>query len=200
MNEAWKAIPAAPAYAVSNYGRIKRILPWKQRPNQPIGLRKTYRYKTGYAFVVLSHNGQQKTYRIHQLVAELFIGVRPVGFVINHKNCNKGDDCVKNLEYVTPKQNVLHAVLHRRHSYGEQRWSAKLSEKKVIQIIRWLKDGCSIACVAYRFNVSRRAIYNIVYGRNWKHVTKHGHPRDRTQSPVGRSDTNNTRPAPRWRS
>ena len=164
MKEEWKPMSWCPGSFVSNLGRIKG----------PTGkLRTIYRYKSGYAFVNLYQREIHKntSYRVHHVVAHEFIGARPVGHVINHKNFRRSDNKDSNLEYVTPKSNSLYTVLNRRHSFGEKRWSAKLSTKEVKQAIRFLKNGCSVSCIAYRFRVSRRAMYNIVYGRNWKHVT-----------------------------
>jgi len=68
----------------------------------------------GYMAVKL-HNGEShKITRIHRLVAKHFIdGYRP-GLDVNHKNCNKLDNRVENLEWVTRRENILHAYKNYR--------------------------------------------------------------------------------------
>jgi DNA-binding winged helix-turn-helix (wHTH) protein len=65
---------------------------------------------SGYLAVVLVRNGKPTTSRVHGIVAEAFIGPRPAGHVVNHKNGIKIDNRVSNLEYVTPRENSQHAI------------------------------------------------------------------------------------------
>jgi hypothetical protein len=51
-----------------------------------------------------------KSIRIHQLVAELTLGPRPKGLVINHKDGNKLNNSPKNLEYCTINENIQHSI------------------------------------------------------------------------------------------
>ena len=60
----------------------------------------------GYSHVTLS-GGKQRA--IHVLVAEAFLSKRPPGLVINHKNGDRADNHVSNLEWVSQSENVKHA-------------------------------------------------------------------------------------------
>lgn len=64
----------------------------------------------GYLFVELSKNGYSKKFLVHRLVYETYIGIIENGLQINHIDGNKQNNCLKNLEVVTPKQNVQKAV------------------------------------------------------------------------------------------
>lgn len=68
--------------------------------------------KDGYFRVVLSDNGNKKYIKVHQVVAEQFLGKQTDGLVVNHKDGNKKNNCVSNLEYVTVKENAEHAHAH----------------------------------------------------------------------------------------
>lgn len=65
--------------------------------------------RKGYRIVNLCHKGGKGTRNVHALVAAAFIGERPYGMQINHKNGNKLDNHYENLEYVTPMENTRHA-------------------------------------------------------------------------------------------
>jgi hypothetical protein len=47
--------------------------------------------------------------RVHNLVAETFIGKKPFGSQVNHKDGNKGNNTPENLEYISQKENLRHA-------------------------------------------------------------------------------------------
>ena len=61
--------------------------------------------KNGYCQVELSANGVSKKYYVHKLVAEAYIS-NPLGLPqINHKDENKQNNCVSNLEWCDAKYN-----------------------------------------------------------------------------------------------
>ncbi len=109
--EIWKSIQGYEGhYSVSNIGRIKshkRIDPNNHLVKERI--LKMPINKDGYYQVGLCKNGKLKTYRIHRLVLLAFVGKSD--FECNHKNCNKLDNKLENLEYLTKKQNVYHSAL-----------------------------------------------------------------------------------------
>lgn len=63
----------------------------------------------GYYIITLDH-----TFTIHEIVADTFIGPRPEGMEIDHKDEDKSNNNVTNLEYVTHAENM------RRH-YARQK-------------------------------------------------------------------------------
>ncbi len=96
----WKVIKAHPDYMVSDQGEI-----WSERKD--INLVQTPT-KTGYLTVKL--NG--KTYNVHKLVAEAFIGPRPEGLQVRHLDGNPRNNNVTNLVYGTSKENHADMVTH----------------------------------------------------------------------------------------
>lgn len=93
-DEQWKTVEQD--YSVSNKGRIK---------NKQGFLLKCHSDKRGYVYKSLG----KKTYSVHRLVAQLFIDQIGENMVINHKDGNKGNNDVSNLEIVSQSQNVQHA-------------------------------------------------------------------------------------------
>ncbi len=69
--------------------------------------------KDGYYRVVLSNNGNKKYIKVHTMVAETFIGEIISPYVVNHKDGDKHNNSVENLEIVTSAYNTKHA-----HSSG----------------------------------------------------------------------------------
>ena len=102
--EDWKQIKDYPNYAVSNKGRVinlktKRLI--KQSPNN----------SGGYMTLCLWKNNKQKHFLVHRLVYMNFNNDYDLeGFVINHKDGNKVNNNLENLEKITYQENNLHAV------------------------------------------------------------------------------------------
>jgi len=64
----------------------------------------------GYKEIELKVNGKKKIHKVHRLVYQTHIGQIPEGYQINHKNGNKTDNTLSNLELTTPKENQRHAI------------------------------------------------------------------------------------------
>jgi len=96
-DEIWLDIPGFEgSYQASNHGRIRSLKVLKLPLSSG----------TGYPVVTLT--GQRKRH-VHVLVARTFIGPRPSGLEVNHKNSNRQDVRPENLEYVTRSENNHHA-------------------------------------------------------------------------------------------
>ncbi len=65
---------------------------------------------SGYEQVRLRSGGKSMVYAVHRLVAICFIGPRPEGCGVNHKNGIKTDNRLDNLEYLTVAENTQHAI------------------------------------------------------------------------------------------
>ena len=98
--EEWRTIPGWENYQVSNAGRVKSIHGniIKQRED-----------RTGYLRVNLRRGRKkQKTIRTHRLVALAWLGEPPTPeHQVDHKNGDRQDNRVENLEYVTRRENYM---------------------------------------------------------------------------------------------
>jgi transposase len=104
--EEWRDVPGFDGrLQASTLGRIRRIHVLKQRP----------RAQTGYLVCgvpgdVENHSRHE---HVHTLVAAAFLGPRPQGFQVNHKDGDRENPRPENLEYVTPTENSRHGVRRR---------------------------------------------------------------------------------------
>lgn len=120
MKEVWKQIEFNVNYQISNFGKIRSL------PRIMYGgkNKKSSRYIKG---TILMPQGRPyfhvkigtKCYRIHQLVANYFIPNPENKPVINHKDGNKQNNHVQNLEWCTQKENAEHSVRIGLHRYGK---------------------------------------------------------------------------------
>lgn len=104
MEEIWKdVIGYEDYYQVSNLGNVKRKS--KDKKIKP--------YKGGkngaYNHVCICENGNQKSVLLHRIVATAFIPNVENKPQVNHKDGNKKNNAVENLEWVTNKENTIHA-------------------------------------------------------------------------------------------
>lgn len=106
MQEEWRDIAGFEGkYQVSNFGRV-RSLPWPGHHNK-IAILKTFQQNSGYLVVTL--NGGKKKLA-HRLVAEAFLENPDKKPYVNHKDGDKTNNNLSNLEWVTPKENYKHGV------------------------------------------------------------------------------------------
>lgn len=102
MIETWKDISGYEGlYQISNVGRVRSLITGK--------ILKELNSTAGYLQVVLYKNRISKRMLIHRLVAESFIHTPEKKRTVNHKNGDKHDNSVNNLEWATHKENMRHA-------------------------------------------------------------------------------------------
>jgi hypothetical protein len=147
---------------VSSLGRVKNIKRGK--------IRKIFPYTNGYYRVVLTRNQKQTILAVHRIVAQEFIGLSDKPQV-NHKDGDKSNNAVSNLEWVTREENVKHAIDTGLWSpVGEDNHMAKLTLSNVHWVKYLLGQGAVGARLAKVFGVQPAAISKINVGRSWAHV------------------------------
>lgn len=172
MSEIWKDIEGYEGlYQVSNLGRVKSLdrIDCRGQHREPKFM-KARPTKQGYLRVGLWKNGKVKTVSIHRLVAEAFISKN---FTVNHKDGNKSNNTVDNLEWMTQKENNIHAYETGLKSQGEQWFNSKFSKEQVIEIRKNyipFSEEYGKNALAKKYNVAPSTIYNIVTKKTYKNV------------------------------
>ena len=176
MKEKWKIIEEFPKYLISNEGRIKILSTLEDK--------KVFVKDDGYIATTLG-NGKQNYRYVHRLVAEAFVKNKHNKPQVNHINGIKGDNRAENLEWVTPSENIRHAIdtgllkykkkeeeiKKSKYSKGEKISSSKLSPEEVIEIrVLWEYREYKQTELADMFNVDPRTINHVITRRQWKHI------------------------------
>jgi hypothetical protein len=161
--EIWKdIINYEGKYQVSDSGRVRNKVTLQiLTPSE----------RNGYFRIGLYTNTikRNKAFSVHRLVAESFLGYKTQEFEVNHKNGNKLDNRLSNLEWVTPSENVKHSYITNLRKKGSKLIGAKLNEE-VVKLIKAEIFSNSERLLAKKYNVSRITIRNIKSGRCWSHV------------------------------
>lgn len=160
QGEEWRPVIDYPVYQISNKGRIKG----ERRAS--FGSKSSSGYRRACIW-----NGEKHVFvMIHRLVAIMFLGFQN-GKEINHKDGNKQNNCLENLEWVTRSGNSQHAYdigLRKAHPVrGEKNYQAKLTESQVRDI---RTSSLSQSKLAKQYSVSNSVIQKVKERKSWKHV------------------------------
>jgi hypothetical protein len=188
--EIWKPVIGYEGfYNVSNLGNVKRIASYRwgrsHALRMPNGNIKPVLNGHGYPIIKLHKKGILAHKILHSVVCAAFIGPKPKGFHTNHKDGNKTNNRLDNLEYCTPRENSKHAMEHglvatglrtgvfthpegiRR---GELNGMSVLKEDSVNEIRNLSNKGWTRVALAKMYGVDRTNISCIVLRKTWKHI------------------------------
>lgn len=124
----------------------------------------------GYYFVNYTSKNGTINRSVHRLVAETYIGEIPKGYCVNHKDGNKTNNRVSNLEIVTYKENIRHAHATglRKGAPGETNSMSKLTDAKATQLIYDLLAGMTNDVAGEKYGLHPRYVSLIRHKRRWK--------------------------------
>jgi hypothetical protein len=175
MIEEWRTIKEFPDYEISNLGRIRRLT--TQRRWKAGHIRKISS-NGRYPNVSLYKNGRGYMRYIHRLVMEAFVGTCPPNQECNHKDGNRMNFSLDNLEWITHSENEIHA-----HNIGLKRGIGCPGRVGERHPLHKLKDGevwlikkilaakrFSFTVIARMFKVAPGTISKIKLGTRWGHI------------------------------
>jgi hypothetical protein len=166
MEEIWKPIVGyEELYEINNYGDVKSLKKicknnYFRNENKILKLSKN---KNGYISVRLNKDGKAHTFNVHRLVAETFIP-NPNNYPeVNHKDENKWNNCVENLEWCTRKYNA-------NYGFSSKKAGEKLRKKVVMFDLNnnMLKKFDSLTLAHKETNIPISSISNCCNGRQKK--------------------------------
>lgn len=126
----------------------------------------------GYPFVNLYCTGAKKPkkFYVHSLVLTAFVGPRPKGKECGHLDGKRTHCGLKNLAWITHKENVGHTLEHGTRNQGEKQGSSKLNAAKVIRMRKQFHGGATQSELKKEFGVCFAQVHRIVHGQQWKHI------------------------------
>ncbi len=183
MEELWKDIEGYEGlYQISNMGRVKSLA----RPCKGFGFKFTVDRilsqkcnSNGYKEILLSKEGKHKTVSVHRLVAIAFLPNPDKLPMVNHKDENKSNNCIDNLEWCTAKYNANYGthVARMREKLVSKSKSVYQIDKQCGMIIRWW--DCAEAagkklkiCPSYIRQVCK-GIYMSAGGFAWRYADEY---------------------------
>lgn len=167
-------------YEANENGEVKRISSFVKNSTNG-GIReigksnlKPKTKKNGYQEVSLSLPNGQKSFYVHRLIAFAFLGEIPNGYNVNHKDGNKSNNSIQNLEIVTYSQNSKHSyhILNNKIKVqsGENHPNAKLKSCQVLEIREFYKiNGLNMTKNKY-VNIPYSTLRKIIKRNTWKHI------------------------------
>lgn len=136
-------------YQISNYGNVKSL-----KSNRLLTPQKT---EKGYLSIKLQRENEQKTFRVHRLVAQMFISNIEDKPQINHKDGNKENNEVSNLEWCDNNYNAKHRKEVLKYKHSEE------TKKK---ISNGIKNGSQVK------NKIQKPTYYLINGVEYKTLTE----------------------------
>ncbi len=146
MIEVWKDVPNFEGlYRVSNTGKVKSFAKSNKYATQPIHLLNPTINNNGYAQVTFYKDCKRSKFSVHRLVAELFIPNPDNLPCINHKDENKLNNSVDNLEWCTVAYNNAYGTARIRGIDKRSKPVEQLTyDGKVIAVYRSAKIASEI--------------------------------------------------------
>lgn len=159
----WKTVAENDHYEVSDTGEVRSLFTGR--------VLSQVTNKKGYKLVSLWSENKGHMRLVHRLVAEAFIPNPCNKDTVNHKNGDKSDNSVSNLEWMTRAENLRHAAKNGLLQTGEEHHRAKLTRERA----RFIKDHYKPrdpefgqCAMARRFGVCQHAVYDVLRGATWR--------------------------------
>lgn len=173
-DEIWKDIIGHEGrYQISNLGNVKSLPKSWYTGIANITMREIilkHNICKGYPEVQLMKDNNRVHFKIHVLIGNHFIEKIENKNYLNHKNGNKLDYSIQNLEWCTLKENSIHAFeTGLNNNHGENNNFATLTLQDVTNIIKMKGCGSSQKAIAKLFNINQSTVCRLWSGKRWKY-------------------------------
>lgn len=128
--------------------------------------------KTGYVHVSLCHEGTKKNFSVHRLIALAYLGRGDdvEGLVVNHKNGDKEDNRLSNLEWCTYQENAQHAVMTGLR-VSPRNPDRSLDDETVHKVCQLLEDNWRNKDIAKLLNIKHTIVGSIRFGKDYADIS-----------------------------
>lgn len=163
MGNTWKKIPDYNGvYEMNNLGQIRSF------HYNTIKILSSSLDSQGYVVFQLRKNGKLKRVRQHRLLCQLFIDNPDNKPCVNHKDGNKQNNSLSNLEWVTYSENTIHSYNNglQKKIYGDACHNVKIKEADIPVIIDLIKQGFNNKEIAEKYKVNASTISKLRNGKS----------------------------------
>ena len=169
----WREVKEYNHYEVNQFGEIRHRI--RKKILKP-------RINNGYQYVNFKINGKNINFSVHRIVANAFIP-NPNGYTeVNHKDYNRSNNCVDNLEWVSSSQNKYHAFLKEENKKSRGKAVNQYTEEGIlIKTFDTITEaaqalGCCVAaisnCCLRRTKTSQGFLWSFVESSTTKYERK----------------------------
>jgi hypothetical protein len=123
-------------------------------------------HNQGYLRVVLSHGQINKGFLVHRLIAMVFLPNPENKPMVNHKDGNKKNNHVTNLEWCTRKENELHAKTHGLKPSGQRNGSSKITNVDAEFIRKNYTKNKKVGALALLFGITTHQVRRIATNKS----------------------------------
>lgn len=161
VNELWKPLQEYKGIEVSSVGRVRKAA--NKRRKERI-LTEFPKDRDGYCRCSVQRlDGTWTSQPVHRLVAKAFISNPDNKESVNHIDGNRTNNRVENLEWVTPKENVIHSF-----KYGARKICKEIPKRTIltdfqISQIDTLRSLYTVSQIAKIFNIEYQSLKNIIH-------------------------------------
>lgn len=160
--ELWRSVPGYPHYKASSSGRVCSLHGAGRIMRQPTS-------NNGYLIVGLCEDGKRTSMLVHKAVLLAFAGPAPAGTECRHRDGNKLNNAIDNLEWATHAVNMRDKAAHGTELYGSDRpWLTGLSSNDVADIRgRYKPRVVTQRMLAREYGTTQQTISRIIRGEVW---------------------------------
>ena len=160
--EIWKKIQDYEGlYEVSNLGRVRD---YKNK------IKPMYKNNKGYLCLSLFYKGKTYHPTIHRLVAKAFIQNPNNYSQVNHKDCNKSNNTIDNLEWCNQRYNYDEGMKTFQYSKNENHFYSKLKNSDIPMIYNLYKLGFTRVTVSRIFGINPSSLEAIEKGISYREL------------------------------
>lgn len=167
-----KPIDWAPGYYVCADGFVVSLHLFKREIRVKWRVLKTMRHSGGYPQVNLRVAQKSNIRRVHNLVADAFLGPKPFPKAeVRHLDGNPENNHVQNLAYGSHAENTQDMRIHGTMAIGIKNGHAVLTERDVVCIRKLSDYGIPASILSKTYGLEVGSISDIVLKRTWRHIT-----------------------------
>ena len=159
-------------YLISSYGRIFSIN-YAGKYHNIKQLKTNIDEITGYERITITYQKYVVTLSIHRIVAKAFIKNNdPIKKIeVNHKDSNRTNNNVENLEWVSPKYNVQYSFEKGLRKCGEEHPVSIYSNNQITKVCEMLENNYPINKICECTLVKKDTVKDILYRKSWKNIS-----------------------------